>query len=69
MLTPKATIKTEGSESFAFVVRGDGVERRAVKLGQADGDRVEVLAGLQAGDRVVLSPPIDLTAASKIVVK
>ena len=68
-LAPRATIKTEGSNSFAFVVRGDGVERRAVRLGDADGDRVEVLAGLQPGDRVVVSPPADLTAASKVVVK
>ena len=68
-LTPRATIKTEGGNSFAFVVRGDGVERRAVRLGDADGDRVEVLAGLQPGDRVVVSPPADLTAASKVVVK
>jgi len=68
-LTPRATIKTEGGNSFAFVVRGDGVERRAVRLGDADGERVEVLAGLQPGDRVVVSPPAELTAASKIVVK
>lgn len=69
LLTPKATIKTEGTNSFAFVVRGDAVERRAVRLGDADGDRVEVLAGLQTGDRVVVSPPAELTAASKVVVK
>jgi RND family efflux transporter MFP subunit len=69
LLTPRATIKTEGTNSFAFVVRGDGVERRAVRLGDADGDRVEVLAGLQTGDRVVVSPPADLTAASRVVVK
>jgi len=68
-LAPRATIKTEGGNSFAFIVRGDGVERRAVRLGDADGDRVEVLAGLQPGDRVVVSPPAELTAASKIVVK
>jgi multidrug efflux pump subunit AcrA (membrane-fusion protein) len=69
MLAPRATIKTEGSESLTFVVSGDGVERRAVKLGEADGDRVEVLAGLQPGDRVVVSPPPGLTATSKVVVK
>ena len=68
-LAPRATIKTEGGNSFAFVVRGDGLERRAVRLGDADGDRVEVIAGLQPGDRVVVSPPAELTAASKIVVK
>ena len=33
------------------------VDRRAVKTGGADGDRVEVVAGLRAGDRVVVSPP------------
>jgi RND family efflux transporter MFP subunit len=68
-LTPRATIKTEGGTTVAFVVRGDGVERLAVRLGDADGDRVEVLAGLQPGDRVVVSPPPELTAASKIVVR
>ena len=69
LLAPKATIKTEGTENFAFVVRGDGVERRAVRLGEADGDRVEILAGLQPDDRVVVSPPTALTATSKVVVK
>ena len=68
-LAPRAAIKTEGSDSFAFVVRGDGVERRAVKLGGADGDRVEVLAGLQPGDRVVISPPADMKDGAKVVVK
>jgi multidrug efflux pump subunit AcrA (membrane-fusion protein) len=50
-------------------VRGDRVERRAVKLGGADGDRVEVVAGLQAGDRVVISPPPELNDGGKVIVK
>ena len=37
------------------MVNGDIVERRAVKVGGADGDRVEVLAALRAGERVVVS--------------
>ena len=68
-LAPKAAIKTEGSDSFAFVVRGESVERRAVRLGGADGDRVEVLAGLQPGDRLVLSPAADLKDGAKVVVR
>jgi len=68
-LVPKAAIKADGGESFAFVVRGDRVERRAVKLGGADGDRVEVVAGLQAGDRVVISPPPELNDGGKVIVK
>ena len=68
-LVPKAAIKTTGSESLAFVVRGDTVESRAVKLGGADGERIEVLAGLQPGDRVVVSPPQQLRDGAKVIVK
>ncbi len=56
-LVPAAAIKTDSGTTFAFVVNGDTVERRAVKVGGADGDRVEVLAGLKGGDRVVIAPP------------
>src|SRR5690606_17321821 len=49
-LAPKGAIRTDGGASVAFVVRGDVVERRAVTVGDADGDRVEIRAGLQPGD-------------------
>jgi HlyD family secretion protein len=69
-LAPKAAIRTDGDASVVFVVRADGaVERRAVRVGGTDGDRVEVLAGLHAGDRVVLTPPQELKDGDKVVVK
>ena len=68
-LVPRPAIRNSGNENFAFVVRGDTVERRAIRLGGTDGDRVEVLAGLQPGDRVVLSPPANLADQSKVVVQ
>ena len=68
-LVPKAAIRTTGADTVTFVVRGDRVERRAVKVGGADGDRVEVLAGLQAGDRVVLSPSAALNDGDQVVVQ
>jgi multidrug efflux system membrane fusion protein len=68
-LAPKAAIKTEGDQNFAFVVRGDTVERRAVRVGGADGERVEILAGLQPGDRVVVSAPPELRDAAKVVIQ
>ncbi len=40
-----------------------------MKIGGTDGDRLEVLAGLKGGDRVVISPPPDLAAGKQIVVK
>ena len=68
-LVPRPAIKTVGADNFAFVVRGDAVQRRPIRLGGTDGDRLEVLAGLQPGDRVVLSPPPDLSDQSKVIVR
>jgi RND family efflux transporter MFP subunit len=68
-LAPKAAIRTEGDLSVAFVIRGEGVERREVQIGGADGDRVEIRRGLTPGDRVVLTPPETLRDGAKVVVK
>jgi len=68
-LVPKAAIKVDGDVSVAFVIKGEVVERRAVRVGGTDGDRVEVLAGLHAGDRVVLTPPADLKDGVKVTIK
>lgn len=68
-LVPKAAVVTENGASFVFVVQGELVERRAVRTGGADGDRLEVIAGLRGGDRVVVTPPKELKAGAKVVVK
>jgi RND family efflux transporter MFP subunit len=68
-LVPKAAIVTESGQAYAFVVAGETVERRAIKTGGADGDKLEVLAGLTSRDRVVVSPPPTLAAGKKVVVK
>jgi len=66
-LVPKGAIRTEGTGSYVFVVVNDRVDRRAITSGGADGDRVEVTAGLKAGERVVVSPPAELSAGALIV--
>ena len=65
-LVPKAAIKTEGKQSYVFVVANDRVDRRAITTGGTDGDRVEVIAGLNPGERIVVSPPAELTAGSLV---
>jgi RND family efflux transporter MFP subunit len=69
VLVPKDAVHTDHDQTFVFVVHGGAAERRAVRIGGNDGDRIEVVAGLQSGDRVVLSAPADLKDGSKIVVK
>jgi len=49
-----------------FVVRGDRVERRAVKTGANDGDLTEVVSGLTAGDRVVTDGVATLTDGARV---
>ena len=68
-LVPKATIKTEGTKSYVFVVANDRVDRRAITTGGADGDRIEVVAGLNPGERVVVSPPAELMPGALVVTR
>ena len=68
-LAPKAAIKTDGKQSYVFLVMNDRVDRRAITTGGADGDRVEVIAGLNAGDRIVVSPPAELAAGALVVAR
>ena len=66
-LAPKAAIKTDGKQSYVFVVVNDRVDRRAITTGGTDGERIEVIAGLNPGDRVVVSPPAELSAGALVV--
>jgi RND family efflux transporter MFP subunit len=69
-LVPKAAVVTASGSTAVWVVKADNtVERHAVRIGNTDGDRVEVLAGLQPGDKVVLTPPAELKDGAKITLK
>ena len=68
-LVPQAAVKSDNGASFVFVVRQNSVERRAIKTGGTDGDRLEVVAGLKGGDQVVVSPPPELAEGMLITVK
>ena len=71
-LVPKAAVVTQNGQTYVFIVPSGPaprVERRAVKIGGNDGDRLEVLAGLSANDRVVMTPPPTMAAGTLINVK
>jgi HlyD family secretion protein len=55
LLLPIGAWLTDGGGTFAFVVNGDRAERRALTLGRRNVRHVEVLAGLKAGEQVVVS--------------
>jgi RND family efflux transporter MFP subunit len=66
MLVPRSAVRTVESQSVVFVVHGDRVERRAVKLGSEDGDQIEILSGVNTGDRVVVEGPETLVDGARV---
>jgi RND family efflux transporter MFP subunit len=51
-----------GTATTLFVVDGNKCAVRSVWINALEGDLVEVISGLAAGDRVILSPPTELKA-------
>jgi RND family efflux transporter MFP subunit len=54
VMVPKAALRTADGRTVVFIVKDERVERRAVTTGAQDGDQVEVVSGLSAGERVVV---------------
>ena len=66
LLVPKASVRAADGSSIVFVVREGQAERRAITVGAADGDQVEVVSGLTAGERVVVNGPPTLADGSRV---
>ena len=67
---PAAAIQRGAPGTFAYVVAQDNtVSVRVLKLGTTDGDKVQVVAGLAAGDRVVIDGTDRLRAGAKVSVQ
>jgi RND family efflux transporter MFP subunit len=50
---PYAALLDDGGRSYVFVVRNGAAKRVAVSPGNSSGDRIQILKGLNPGDRVV----------------
>ncbi|HKL03296.1 MAG TPA: hypothetical protein VJ911_06450, partial [Cryomorphaceae bacterium] len=60
------TIQLERSYS-AFIVKDDSLAKQSeLKLGIEQGDRVEVLSGLQPGDQIVITGQRSLSDSTKV---
>jgi RND family efflux transporter MFP subunit len=60
VLVPTAAVRQDAGKDVVFVVRDGRAERRAVGLGGTLGDSRQVLAGLSAGDTVIVEAPESL---------
>lgn len=64
---PRTAVLSTGQRHLVFVKRADGMlEPRLVRVGAAAGERVQILAGLVAGDSVVRSATFLVDAESNL---
>jgi len=55
VLIETAAVQHEGDEAFVMIVKDDKkAHRQVVTLGLTDGEHIEVLSGVAAGDRVIV---------------
>jgi RND family efflux transporter MFP subunit len=57
VLVPADAVRGEGAAAVVFVLASERVERRSVTPGSAVGAEREIVKGLRAGERVVVTPP------------
>jgi len=68
-LVPISAIRQDGGQPVVFVVSADTLDRRAVSLGKETGTDVEVIAGVTAGETVVVGDTDGLSDGAKIKVR
>lgn len=68
VLIPSAAVQEQGGGSFVWALDGSRATRRDLRLGLQLGDSVQVLDGLDAGERVIVAPPVELTEGAEVSV-
>ena len=66
VLVPKEAVVTRSGQASVFVVKGDVVQMRPVKLGLAGNGTIEVVSGLEAGEEVVVAGQNDLRDGDRV---
>ena len=66
LVVPEGAVRRSGQIASVFVVDGDIARLRLVQTGPLLADGVEILAGLEPGERVVLDPPAQLIDGRRV---
>src|ERR1700682_2518864 len=68
-LVPQDAVREDHGKKIVYLVKDDRAERRAVSVGGTRGSDVEIVAGLSAGDTVIVKGPKDLKDGQAIEIK
>jgi RND family efflux transporter MFP subunit len=69
VMVPQNAVRNDNGERIVFLVKGDRVERHAVKVGTTNGAQTQVLAGLAPGDTVVVGGLSDMRDGEAVAIK
>ncbi len=69
IMIPRKSVRPFGQLERVFLAQDDVARLQLIKTGLVDGDQVEVLSGISAGDRIVMSESLELNDGRKLVVK
>ena len=68
LVLPREAVIRELKSAHVFVAKGDVAEKRTVEVGLEENERLEIVSGIQAGERVVVAGQGSLKDGSKIKV-
>lgn len=63
---PKSAVRRDGGRDIAWVVHNGRAERRAITVGVSRNDEVTIVAGLSAGEKIIVSGPDHLADGDKV---
>jgi hypothetical protein len=66
VLVPAEAVQTQADNAAVFLISGDVVERRAVRLGSRDADGQTIVSGLQPGAVVAVGNLSKLSDRSRV---
>jgi HlyD family secretion protein len=63
---PSGAVKKDGDQSYVFIVEDGKAKRVNVKTGETAGESVEIIEGISADEKVILSPADDLQSGTEV---
>ena len=66
LAVPAAAVGEDGDVRYVYVIVDDRLERREVERGVTRGQWTEITAGLESGERVLASNPIDMREGERV---
>jgi RND family efflux transporter MFP subunit len=69
VIVPVEAVQTNGDNGTVYVIRGDKVERRVVRLGARNTDGQTILSGLTAAERVAIGDLTQLSDGARVEVQ